>query len=329
MGVTIFDVVQANAYLGADDLQGQGQNFYVRPPSGAGASGKSPRTALATVAGAFAKCTTNRNDVVRLLAGHNTAASTSDYLSTTLDWSYNLTHLVGVPGGVAISPRARIAFISTYDTASNLFTVSGNACTFKNIGFFAGVAGTNPTGCVKVTGSRNLFVRCQIAGIGHDNNDIADAYSLYVSGSENEFHDCVIGLDTISRGTADNAELVLAGGARNQFVNCTFLTWAGANTHQFVKRAAASTDRSTIFVNCRFINFARTQAGGVEMLEVFDVATSDASPGGFIDLFECHFAGAAAWEASGGASGIVRATTYAAATASATTGGKASAVTGA
>lgn len=328
MSVTQFDVIQANAYLGID-IQGQGKNFFVRPKNGPGTSAKSPRTAIKTLAGALAKCTTNKNDVVRLLAESNTSADTTDYQAATLDWNLDLCHLIGVPGGVNISPRARIALISTYVTASNLFTLSGNGCILKNLGLFAGVADANPTGCMKVTGSRNLIENCHIAGIGHDDNDIADAYSLYVSGSENIFRNCVIGIDTISRGTGDNAELVLAGGARNQFVNCLFLTWAAANTHQFVKRAAATTDRSTIFDRCRFINFARTQAGGIEMLEVFDVSTSDASPGGFIDLFDCFFAGAAAWEASGAASGIVRATCYAAATASATTGGKASAVTGA
>jgi hypothetical protein len=327
MGVTIFDVVQASAFIGAD-LQGQGKNFFVRPPSGAGSSGRSPRTALATLAAALAKCTTNMNDCVRLLAGHNTAASTTDYLTETLDWNLNLTHLIGVPAGVNISPRARIAFISTYVTASNLFTVSGNACVFKNLGFFAGVADANPTGCLKVTGSRNLFENCHIAGIGHDNNDIANAYSLYVSGSENIFRNCVIGLDTISRGTADNAELVLAGGARNIFEDCLFITFASANTHQFVKRGLSGSDRFTLFKRCFFQNFDWAAGGGVEMLEVFDV-TASGSPAGHIDLIDCHFAGAAAWEASSGASGIVRATTYAAATASATSGGKASAVTGA
>lgn len=325
--ITQFDVVQANAFLGGD-LQGQGKNFFVMPVNGPGSSARSPRTAIKTLAATLAKCKTGKNDVVRLLAEGNAAAETTDYQSATLDWNLDLCHLIGVPDGGNISPRARIAFASNYDTASNLFTVSGNACKFKNLGFFAGVAGTLPTGCVKVTGSRNLFENCHIAGIGHDNNDIANAYSLYLSGSENTFKNCTIGLDTISRGTGDNAELVLAGGARNQFIDCLFISWAGANTHQFVKRALSGNDRFTLFKRCFFQNFDWTAGGGVEMLEVFDV-TASGSPAGHIDLVECHFAGAAAWEASGGASGIVRASTYAAATASATTGGKLSAVTGA
>jgi len=327
MSITQFDVVQANAFLGTD-IQGQGKSYYVNPYYGTGSSGRSPRTAIKTLAGALAKCTTNRNDTVHLLAGHADLDYTTDFQPATLDWNLNLTHLIGIPRGVNICPRARVAFLSSYDAASNLFTVSGNACVFRNLLFFAGVAGTLPTGCLKVSGERNLFENCHIAGIGHDNNDIANAYSLYLSGSENVFRNCVIGLDTISRGTADNAEVVLAGGARNQFIDCLFVTFAGANTHQFVKRALSGSDRFTLFKRCHFTNFDWTAGGGVTMLEVMDV-TPSGSPGGFIDLIDCSFAGAAAWEASSGASGIVRANTSAAAAASATSGGRALAVTGA
>ena len=326
MSLSQYDVIQANAFLGAD-IQGQGKSFFVLPYTGSGSSARSPRTSVKTLAAALAKCHTDKNDAVKLLAESNTPASTTDYQSATLDWNLDLCHLTGVPDGGNISPRARIAFASGYVGASNLFTLSGNGCVIRNIGFFAGVASANPAGCLKVTGSRNLFENCHIAGIGNDANDIANAYSLYLSGSENVFRRCVIGLDTITRGTGDNAELVLAGGgARNVFEDCLFLSWAGANTHQFVKRGAGGSDRFTLFKRCHFANFEL--GGGTVMLEVFDV-TAGGSPAGFIDLVDCSFSGAAAWEASGGASGIVRANTSAAAAASATSGGQTLAVTGA
>jgi hypothetical protein len=326
MSLTQFDVIQANAFLGGD-LQGQGKNFFVLPISGSGTSARSPRTAIKTLAGALAKCTTKKNDVVRLLAESNVSAETTDYQAATLDWNLDLVHLIGVPDGGNISPRARVAFASGYVGASNLFTLSGNGCKLKNLQFFEGVASANPTGCFKVTGSRNLIENCHIAGIGNDANDIAGAYSLYLSGSENVFRRCVIGLDTITRGTGDCAELVLAGGgARNVFEDCLFVSWAGADTHQFVKRGAGGSDRFTLFKRCHFANFEL--GGGAVMLEVFDV-TAGGSPAGVIDLVDCSFSGAAAWEASGGVSGIVRANTSAAAAASATSGGRTLAVTGA
>jgi hypothetical protein len=327
MGVSNFDVLQANAYIGAN-FDTQGNRIFVRPYLGTG-QGDSPKSALKTLAGALAKCTANRNDVVSMLADHSTMDYTTDLQSATLDWNLSGTHLIGSPPGSIFGSRCRIAFTDAYDAASNLFTLSGHGCILRNLLLFAGVAGTLPTGCMKVTGNRNLVENCQISGIGHDNNDIANAYSLYLSGSENTFRHCVIGLDTISRGTGDNAELVFAGGAtRNLFEDCIFLTFAAANTHQFVKRAVSATDRSNIFKRCQFINFDWTAGGGVTMLEVFDV-TASGSPAGFIDLFGCSFAGAAAWEASTGASGIVRADNVSAAAGSATTGGRALAVTGA
>lgn len=281
----------------------QGKVFHVKPYSGDDThSGRTPGGAWKTLAKALSAATANQNDVVLLYAESNTAASTTDYQAATLDWNKDGVHLIGVNAGVNISPRSRIAFTSAYNTASNLFTLSANGCYVANVEFFAGVAGTNPTGCVNVTGSRNRIENCHIAGIGHDNNDIANAYSLRVAGSENQFIGCTIGLDTISRGTADNAEIVLAGGARNKFQDCEIVTFAAVNTHQFLKRASASSDRFTTFKNCMFIN--AIQSTGVSMLEALDV-TAGGSPGGLIALKDCMLVGAAEWEASSGVSGVV------------------------
>jgi hypothetical protein len=302
----------------------QGNIFHVRPHGGAATnSGKSTVQGLTTLALAKAALTADQNDIVLMYAESNTAASTTDYQAATLDWSKDATHLIGVNAGARFSPRSRIAFLSTYDTASNLFTVSGNGCYFANLEFFAGVAGVNPTGCLSVTGNKNHFKNCHIAGIGNDANDIANAYSLSLAGSENYFEKCVIGMDTISRGTGDNAEIVLAGGARNVFEDCLIVTWAAVNTHQFLKRAASASDRFTLFKRCTFLNYVL--GGGVTMLEALDV-TAGGAPGGVIVLDSCTVIGAAAWEATAGASGVVYTNSP---VGNAATGGVALAVTGA
>jgi hypothetical protein len=151
-----------------------------------------------------------------------------------------------------------------------------------------------------VSGERNHFHNCHFAGIGHDNNDIANAYSLQVSGGENLFTDCVIGLDTISRGTADNSEIVFSGGcARNIFRNCLIITYAGANTHQFIKRAASGSDRFQLFENCTFIN----SVPGTTMTEAFDI-TAGGSPAGGLYFKNCSVFGCTDIEAAT-VSGIV------------------------
>lgn len=318
----------------------QGNIWHVRPHLGLDAqSGKSTVQAFKTLATLIAATggplgnaglAANQNDVA-LMYGENdqVSASTTDYQSAMLNWSKDLTHLVGVNGGAPMSLRSRIAFASGYVGAGPLMTVSGNGCCFANLELFMGVASANPIGCLSVTGSRNRFENCHIAGIGNAANDIASAYSLAVSGSENYFKGCVIGLNTISRGAGNNCELLLAGGANNTFEDCTFLTWASVNTHHFVKRASNTTDRFTTFKNCSFQNFDWAGAPGVALLEVFDATASAGSPGGLIDLDpRCWFSGAVSWETAAGASGIVRAATYAAAAASATSSGRAVAVTG-
>jgi pectin methylesterase-like acyl-CoA thioesterase len=123
---------------------------------------------------------------------------------------------------------------------------------------------------MKVTGSRNVIKRCHIAGTGDDTNDIADSYSLYVSGAENLFEQCVIGLDTIDRGSAANSEIYLAAGCnRTIFRDCYIISRLQHSTNSpFVRVAGGSMGNpsTVIFDNCKFIatstnyGFAQTYA---------------------------------------------------------------------
>lgn len=254
----------------------QGNVFWVKPGTGYdGNDGLSPTTAFKTLQAALGRAKANQNDVVLLCGQSNTSADTTDYQTVTLDWNKDLVHLIGINSGPLLSQRSRVALVSTYDTASNLFTVSADGCLIANIQFFEGVAGTAPTGCVKVTGSRNVFNNVHFAGIGNDANDIAGAYSLFLDGaSECVFNDCAIGLDTIARGTAANSEILIDGGAsRNSFNRCLiFAMLEHATNHPLVKLAdATAIDRFLRFTNCEFINesvnYAVAQAGNFKLVQ--------------------------------------------------------------
>jgi len=273
MGITNFDVIKANAVIGASFLT-QGQQFYLKPYSGSdGNNGKSPRKAFKTYAKALSAMTAGKNDVLWVFAESNSASATTDYQSATLDWNKDLCHIIGVNAGGPVSQRARMAFISTYVTASNLFTLSANGCLIANVHFYAGVADANPTGCVKVTGERNRFVNCHIAGIGDATNDIAGAYSLKLDGAaECIFDDCTIGLDTIARGTAANSGLLVDTAAtRNEFRNCRFIAQVEHSTnHVHVRIAdATSIDRYLLFKDCLFYymsaNYAAAATGVMKL----------------------------------------------------------------
>ena len=258
-----------NALISGQGILSQGNVWWVRPTNGNDTNdGKSPATAFQTLTAALAAATANQGDVVLLCAESDTAGSTTSYQSTTLNWNKDGVHLIGVNAGALFSCRSRVAFVSTYATASNLFTLSANDCLIQGIEFFAGVTSANPTGCVLVTGERNVFRKCHIAGIGATTNDIAGAYSLYLNGAQEcVFDGCVIGLDTVVRTVAANSEILVAGASpRNIFQNCIILAQIGATTaHPLVKLSSATAIQGfLLFDKCTFIsectNYATNQA---------------------------------------------------------------------
>lgn len=238
-------------------LPTQGASFFVAPGTGPGQGsdsydGLTPQTAFRTLAKALQSAVSGRNDIVYLLAQGNVAAQTTDYQSVTLDWNKNNVHLIGVNAAPFLGQRSRVALISTYATASNLFTVSGNGCLIQNIEFFAGVADTTPTGCVKVTGDRNHFQNCQISGIGAATNDILGAYDLTLTGSENVFDDCYIGLDTIIRATCVTGTVLSGSPTRNLFRRCSFEYYTSASTFKGIT-IPTTADRWVKFIDCDFV----------------------------------------------------------------------------
>lgn len=286
--------------LGGQGLLTQGKSFFVRPRTGSdGNSGTKINEAFKTLTKAHSMCTAGQNDVVYLVSEGNSASDTTDYQSTTLVWSKNNTHLVGISASARVGHRARIAQLSTATGVAPLMTISGSSCIFKNFSVFHGVDDATSIGAVNVTGSRNYFENVNIAGIGHATMDVENNYSLQISaGQENTFVGCTIGLDTIARGTAANSEIRLVSGAtRNEFIKCNVVTYAEANTHQFLLVPVNGLDRYTIFDDCIFMNMPTGVASGTTMTEAFDI-TGGGSPDGLILLKNCALVGATDWEAN-------------------------------
>ena len=272
--------------------------LFVAPGTGSdGNKGTNPGKPLATLAKALSLATADRNDVVFMIAESNSASGTTDYQSAALDWNKDGVHLIGINSGNGIQNRSRIAQLSTATNVDALFTVSADNCFIANVSVFHGVADATSVGAVKVTGQRNLFYNCTFSGIGHADMDVADNYSLKVSGgAENVFDQCYIGLDTIARGTGANSEIVLDTGAtRNLFRNCVIATYAEDAGHQFLIVPTNGLDRWTIFNHCVFMNMPTGDASGTTMTEAFDV-TGGGSPDGIILLNFCTLVGATDWE---------------------------------
>ena len=244
--------------LAASILPTQGNVFFVNPRTGNDVGGQGTRdNPYKTIAAAFSKCVAGQNDTIFLCASGNAAADTTDYQTTSLLWNKDLVHLIGVNDGPIFSQRSRVAFNSTYATAGTLITVSANGCGFKNVSFFAGVASALPLGCMLVTGQRNVFDNCHIAGMGNSANDITGAYSLSLAAAaENLFNDCTIGVDTVTLGAAVNSQIVCSAAAtRNWFRNCRIMTYTNHATNNcFLRAPSGSLDRELVFEDCQFIN---------------------------------------------------------------------------
>lgn len=234
----------------------QGKVIHVKPYSGNNSyDGLSPETAVKTLAQALSLATADQNDIVLLYSESNTASLTTDYQSTALNWNKDGVHLIGVGSTSMLGQRARISNLSTATAiVDGLFIVSADNCRIENVEVFHGQGGTNPTGAsiaVSVTGQRNHFVNCQISGIGHTELDDATSRSLKISGSENLFSHCYIGLDTVIRGTAQAEVEIADSTARTIFEDCIFNTYTSADGFLMVKYAAA--DRFILLDNCKLI----------------------------------------------------------------------------
>lgn len=242
--------------------------FVVDPANGSDSNpGLKFEAPLASVAAAYAKCTADQHDVVLFVAG-----PTADQPTASITWAKNFTHLIGLSGDLpGVGQRCRIVGNATVDLTP-VITWSASGCIVRNIQVFNGKDHNSDSGAVIVSGSRNVFENVFIAGMAHATPAArAGSYSLTLSGAENIFSDCSIGLDTIVRGAA-NAELVVDGAsaARNIFRRCRFLS-ASETAGKFLV-TIANMDRWIEFEDCIFQNFSVNWA--VSLTDAFNVTAA-------------------------------------------------------
>ena len=257
--------------IGGSQNPGKGTDYWLDPTNGNDSNdGKQPERAFKTFAIAYAALTAGQHDRLFYIAG-----SSSISLAAGITWAKDYTHFIGVGAPVGVGNRARF-FCSAAVATQVTFSASG--CIFSNLSFFNGFDDASALGCGLVTGKRNYFDNVRFAGIGHNTQDAANAYSLELNAAEeNVFKNCVIGLDTIDRGAATNSEIRLdAGASRNTFEDCFIYALTGANTHVLVLVVdAAGVDRYTRFKNCEFMSLSGSNA--IPMLSAFTLPTSMAT----------------------------------------------------
>ncbi len=280
--------INANFALLANTTITVGNVYYLDPVHGSDSTGNGAAGApYATLTYAYNACVTGHNDVVVLIADGTTAATAR--VNAAFTWSKNETHLIGYCAPTLFSQRSRIAPLGSTTAFANFFTVSGNGCIFENIQWFHGFdAGVAASICMNVTGSRNVFQNCHIAGMG-DTTASASATSrslkIGLAGSgENLFQDCVVGIDTVTRSAA-NASVEFAGATtRNVFRRCYFpLMTSSATVLGILGTGNECIDRVEIFDDCLFYNAIASTSTQMTVLGSFTTA----SPGGMVLFKRC------------------------------------------
>lgn len=286
-------LAQLNANF-AQIFPGSGQQIFLDPVNGLDTNdGQTLGGAVQSLAQAYALATAGQNDIIWLVSDGTTSSTAR--LTAGFTWAKNATHLIGISSGVNLSNRSRIAPTTTATAFANFFTVTASGCVFQNIQWFQGFGtGVAAEICLTVTGGRNMFQNCHIAGMG-DTTGATDTGSrnLKISGTgENQFVNCTIGIDTVAR-TVANASIEFASGTpRNEFIDCVFPIFATNDAVLgLITSAAASLDRFTLFKRCLFVNSINSGSGTA----IAGLATLASASGGLIVLDECTSVGVTAY----------------------------------
>ena len=281
------------AGAGLDELALAGGNVYWLNP-GAGSDtdsffdGRSPDKPYATLTKAEDVTVDGHNDVVCFIA-----QATKDTPAAVITWDKSYTHLIGVGGGsVRTAGRARVN-VEAASGPAELVTFSGNGCVVKNIQFFNGPISGSASGAATVSGDRNKFVNCHFAAPGDTTSSaVAGAYALTLTGSENEFIGCTIGIDTILRGASHVAQLIIGSASkratRNRFKDCLIVSQS--ETAGAFMASLVAADRWTIFENCIFYNFSTNWATNLtDCFKISETRTHD------LILDNCRMVGITGW----------------------------------
>lgn len=234
-----------------------GTVFFVNSDSGSDSNdGLTKDTAFATVAYAYSKMTTNKDDVL-VMSGN--AAHT---LTSMLTISKSRCHFIGSGGfGRHYGQRTRITMgVTTATTDVFMVKNTGIGNTFTGIKFSNGNTLTQNVAAFGEGGEYATFRNCEF----YDSTRLdSDTHAeMVLNGDSAQFYNCTFGslADAVSGDKVRPAILLTAGTVGAGLVsrdvlfdNCKFWKQAGGTTTAFVKGAATDVERIMEFHDCQFI----------------------------------------------------------------------------
>lgn len=246
MGVTNFDMVKANQFLGPTQFFTFGNIWYVDYTNGSdGNTGKSPDQAFKTVQQGHDMATTNNHDVIYL------SAYAEHTPTTMITITKNRLHFIGAdfrPGSIGIGARCRIGM--------------GDSTTAADIALMHN------------TGVGNTF-----SGIKFSSTSVvlASVYTVAEGGEYTVYEGCEFYKSTDLDQTA--AAEVLNNGDSAQWVNCTFGSTANIVADNCIRPNMLLTRetitgkvcRDNVIQNCLFL----VKAGGTEAVRIYGAGATD------------------------------------------------------
>lgn len=225
-----------------------GNYYWVDQTNGSDGNTGGPQDPFKTLSQAHSKCIAGNNDVVFLTGNVN--------ITSTLVWSKNKTHLVGLAPTLDSQARSRIS--AGGSVFSPYVSVTAAECIFMNTGVYGGFNSATTQIAWADTGQRNFYSHCNFLGMADATAaGQAGGRSLTIGSGgngEHTFLNCTIGLDTITRSTGNASLEFLGGSPRNVFRNCIFPMITSSASAVCVTAGAAGLDRFTVFDNCTFCN---------------------------------------------------------------------------
>jgi hypothetical protein len=221
-----------------------------------------------TLAAAYAKLETLKNDAIILEASASAVSLAADPA-----WTKSLCGLVGTAQN-RMNQRSRIGMSTAF---TPMMTLSGYGNLFENLYIMHGTSVDDHT-LALISGNYNTFRNINFATpmFAAQAND-ASYLGVSITGTGNFFQNCVFGMNTIARTGAYptvkiNAPTTKYGYTR--FDNCDFIMQGDtAPFHMLIDNTAADQDEVFVELNdCRFISTGQNMPAGPTYSFSFTVA---------------------------------------------------------
>jgi hypothetical protein len=190
-----------------------------------------------------------KNDVLLLTPeAHSLAAG--------LDWSCNMSHIVGGYDGGGFNNRCRIGMSTTF---TPMITVSGYGNIIANVYSQHGTAVGDYVGWL-ISGIRNRFHRVHFGGPMNAAQGGDGSYiGVHITGTENYFYESHFGTNTIGRDEA-SPNVQLGAGTLTIFDHCHFHANLTDGDPLFLKVLNTSGYTMAWFIDCTFDAFSSNYA---------------------------------------------------------------------